>query len=57
VSDNNLGDVVSQSFAEADQSMDPGLLKAQNRLFKKMPEQGIILLALSGDSGSCAAVL
>ena len=52
VSDHNLGDVVSQSFGEAEQCMDPGLLSAQNALFKKMTEQGITLLASSGDSGA-----
>ena len=52
VSDHNLGDVVSQSFGEAEQCMDPGLLKAQNKLFKKMTEQGITLLASSGDAGA-----
>ena len=52
VSDHNLGDVVSQSFGEAEQCMNPGLLSAQNALFKTMTAQGITLLASSGDSGA-----
>ena len=52
VSDHNLGDVVSQSFGEAEQCMDPSLLKAQNKVFKQMTRQGITLLASSGDAGA-----
>jgi subtilase family serine protease len=52
VSDHNLGDVVSQSFGEAEQCMDPSLLAAQHKLFKRMTEQGITLLASSGDAGA-----
>ena len=52
VSDHNLGDVVSQSFGEAEQCMQPALLAAQHTLFNKMTEQGITLLASSGDSGA-----
>jgi subtilase family serine protease len=52
VSDHNLGDVVSQSFGEAEQCMAPALLKSQNRVFKQMTRQGITLLASSGDAGA-----
>lgn len=52
VSDHNLGDVVSQSYGEAEQCMDPAVLKAQNKVFKTMTKQGITLLASSGDAGA-----
>jgi subtilase family serine protease len=52
VADHNLGDVVSQSFGEAEQCMDPALLRAQHALFQRMTAQRITLLASSGDSGA-----
>ncbi len=52
VSDHNLGDVLSQSYGEGEQCMNPSLLKAQTKLFRKMTSRGITLLASSGDSGA-----
>ena len=50
--DNNLGDVISQSFGEGEICMDPGLLQAQHALFQQATAKGITLLASSGDQGS-----
>ncbi|MDA8439700.1 MAG: S53 family peptidase [Propionibacterium sp.] len=48
----NLGDVISQSFGEAEQCMNQGLLAAQHRLFARATAMGITLLASAGDSGA-----
>lgn len=50
--DHNLGDVISQSFGEAEQCMDPTLMAAQHRLFAKAVAKRITLLASSGDDGA-----
>jgi subtilase family serine protease len=50
--DNNLGDVISQSFGEGEACMDPALLNAQHTLFQKATAKGITLLASSGDQGA-----
>jgi len=50
--DNNIGDVISQSFGEAETCMDPALVAQQNKLFKQATAKGITLLASSGDQGS-----
>jgi subtilase family serine protease len=52
VSDHNLGDVVSQSFGEAEQCMDPKLLDKTHRLFQRMAGQGMTVFASTGDQGS-----
>jgi subtilase family serine protease len=52
VADHNLGDVVSQSFGEAEQCMDPALLRAQHSLFQRMTAEKITLLASAGDDGA-----
>jgi subtilase family serine protease len=52
LSDNNAGDVLSQSFGEAEQCMDPNDLARQHKLFAKMSKQGITLFASSGDQGA-----
>jgi subtilase family serine protease len=52
VYDHNAGDVVSQSYGEAEQCMDPALLDQQHRLFRQMTRRGITLLASSGDAGA-----
>jgi len=48
----NLGDVISQSFGEAEQCMDPRLLAKQHALFALATLERITLLASSGDQGS-----
>jgi subtilase family serine protease len=50
--DHNLGDVISQSFGEAEQCVDPAIEQAQHQMFAKATAQGITLLASSGDQGA-----
>jgi subtilase family serine protease len=52
VVDHNVGDVISQSFGEAEACMDPTLLNEQHALFAKAVRKGITLFASSGDSGA-----
>ncbi len=52
VVDNNVGDVISQSFGEAEACMDPTLLNEQHALFAEAVSKGITLFASSGDSGA-----
>lgn len=50
--DNNLGDVISQSFGEAESCMDPTLLAEQHALFQEAVNKGMTVFASSGDSGA-----
>ena len=50
--DHNLGDVISQSFGEAEQCVDPAIERAQHQMFAKATLKGITLLASSGDQGA-----
>jgi subtilase family serine protease len=50
--DNNLGDVISQSFGEADTCVDPTLLDQEHAVFQTAVSQGTTLIASSGDSGA-----
>jgi subtilase family serine protease len=52
VLDHNLGDVVSQSFGEGEQCMDPALLARQHEIFDGLSAKGVTLFASSGDSGA-----
>ena len=52
VLDHNAADVVSQSFGEAEQCMDPTLLAQQHDLFRRMTQRGITIVASSGDTGA-----
>jgi subtilase family serine protease len=52
VADHNLGDVVSQSYGEAEQCMGNDLLNQQHKLFQQLTSEGITLLASSGDQGA-----
>ncbi len=52
VVDHNVGDVISQSFGEAEACMDPILLNEQHALFAEAVSKGITLFASSGDSGA-----
>lgn len=52
VRDNNAGDVVSQSFGEAEQCMGDALLARQHALFADLTREGITLFASSGDQGA-----
>ena len=50
--DHNLGDVISQSFGEAEQCVDPALAAAQHKVFDAAVAKGITLFASSGDDGA-----
>jgi subtilase family serine protease len=50
--DHNLGDVISQSFGEAERCVDPRLLRATHRLYQRATAKGITLIASSGDDGA-----
>lgn len=50
--DNNLGDVISQSFGEGEVCMDPALVAAQHQIFATATAKRMTLLASSGDQGS-----
>lgn len=50
--DRNLGDVISQSFGEADSCVDPKLMAQEHMLFAKAIAKGITLVASSGDDGA-----
>jgi subtilase family serine protease len=47
-----VGDVISQSFGEAEACMDSGLLAQQHALFAQARAQGQTVFASSGDSGA-----
>jgi subtilase family serine protease len=50
--DHKLGDVISQSFGEAESCVDPALLRQENALFARATKAGMTLFASSGDSGA-----
>jgi subtilase family serine protease len=50
--DHNLGNVISQSFGEAEKCMDPSILAAQHVLFQEAANKGISVFASSGDQGA-----
>jgi len=50
--DHNVGDVISQSFGEAEQCMASSDLARQHQLFRQAVQQGITLFASSGDQGA-----
>jgi subtilase family serine protease len=52
VIDHNVGDVISQSFGEAEACMDPQLLAKQHKLFEQAQHKQITVFASSGDSGA-----
>jgi subtilase family serine protease len=52
VVDHHIGDVISQSFGEAEQCMDPTLLAEQHAVFAKAVSEGYTVFASSGDSGA-----
>jgi subtilase family serine protease len=49
---NNIGDVISQSFGENESCVDSNLLKAEHMLFAKATLKGITLVAAAGDQGA-----
>ena len=50
--DHNAGDVISQSFGEAESCVDPTIAAKQHQVFQKATQKGITLFASSGDQGS-----
>jgi subtilase family serine protease len=50
--DHKLGDVISQSFGEAESCVDPALLSQEDALFAKAAKEGMTLFASTGDSGA-----
>jgi len=52
VLDNDAGDVISQSFGEAEQCMDSTQLARQHTLFQQLTQKGVTLFASSGDQGA-----
>jgi subtilase family serine protease len=52
VVDHHVGDVISQSYGEAEACMDPSLLATQHQEFAKAAAEGMTVFASSGDSGA-----
>jgi subtilase family serine protease len=50
--DHKLGDVISQSFGEAESCVDPSLRRRMSALFEKATKEGMTLFASTGDSGA-----
>ncbi len=50
--DHRLGDVISQSFSEAERCAAPGVIAAQHRVYERAAERGITIFASSGDEGA-----
>jgi subtilase family serine protease len=50
--DNNLGDVITQSFGEAEMCASPAVLAQQHAVFQKAAERGMTVFASSGDKGA-----
>jgi subtilase family serine protease len=50
--DNNVGDVISQSFGESEDCVDPQIASQEHEVFQAATEKGITLFASAGDQGS-----
>jgi subtilase family serine protease len=50
--DHKLGDVISQSFGEAEACADPAMLREETALFAKAAREGMTLVASTGDTGA-----
>ncbi len=50
--DNNLGDVITQSFGEAEKCASPEVIAQQHAVFQKASALGITVFASSGDRGA-----
>jgi len=50
--DHHLGDVISQSFGEAETCVDPSVLTQEHAVFQAAVNKGMTLFASSGDSGA-----
>lgn len=49
---NHVGDVLSQSFGEAETCVDPSILAAEHTAFQQAVDSGMTVFASSGDSGA-----
>jgi subtilase family serine protease len=49
---NDLGDVLSQSFGENENCVDPQLLQAEHQMYRQAEDNGWTVFASSGDSGA-----
>jgi subtilase family serine protease len=52
VVDHRIGDVISQSFGEAETCVDPKILAQEHQVFAKATLEGMTLFASSGDEGA-----
>ena len=50
--DHHLGDVISQSFGEAETCVDPTVMSEEHAVFQAAVRKGMTLFASSGDSGA-----
>ncbi|MGH2487161.1 MAG: S53 family peptidase, partial [Ktedonobacterales bacterium] len=50
--DNNIGDVISQSFGENENCVDPTLLKEEHAVFQEATDKHMTIFASSGDQGA-----
>ena len=50
--DHNLGDVISQSFGENENCVDPAIIKGEHKVFANAAAKGITVFASSGDEGA-----
>lgn len=50
--DNNLGDIISQSFGENESCVDPTLLAQQHQVFAEATMKNITIFASAGDDGA-----
>lgn len=50
--DHNVGDVISQSFGENENCVDPAILKSEHKVFAEAQEKGMTVFASSGDEGA-----
>lgn len=50
--DHNVGDVISQSFGENENCVDPAILKSEHKVFAEAAAKGMTVFASSGDQGA-----
>lgn len=50
--DHNVGDVISQSFGENENCVDPTILKNEHKVFAEAANKGMTVFASSGDQGA-----
>jgi subtilase family serine protease len=50
--DHNVGDVISQSFGESEDCVDPKIARDEHKVFQAATRKGITLFASAGDEGS-----